>query len=182
MSRKVTAVLSSLLLFATVLPTALAGEAYDDWSINCMIRKDKFRYVLPQAMRNNDINMWIVIDKGRGTEPLFPRFLDRHQQRQRPFRFHRPRRPDRKNANGRPRRSGEEVRRLRHHRRAARRPEVLCRGARSGANRCEFHDRPRALSARGSSPEQWALVYGLQQPQGYARRALCVSPGVGRNA
>ena len=57
MSRKVTAVLSSLLLFATVLPTALAGEAYDDWSINCMIRKDKFRYVLPQAMRNNDINM-----------------------------------------------------------------------------------------------------------------------------
>ena len=74
MSRKVTAVLSSLLLFATVLPTALAGEAYDDWSINCMIRKDKFRYVLPQAMRNNDINMWIVIDKGRGTEPLFRDF------------------------------------------------------------------------------------------------------------
>ncbi len=74
MSRKVTAVLSSLLLFATVLPTALAGEAYDDWSINCMIRKDKFRYVLPQAMRSNDIDMWIVIDKGRGTEPLFRDF------------------------------------------------------------------------------------------------------------
>ena len=63
-----------LVLIAIFLPTALAGEAHDDWRINCMIRKDKFRYVLPQAMRNNDIDMWIVIDKGRGTEPLFRDF------------------------------------------------------------------------------------------------------------
>lgn len=45
-----------------------AGEA--EWAMSCNIRSDKFDYVLPDAMRDNDIDMWIVIDKGRGTEPL----------------------------------------------------------------------------------------------------------------
>jgi Xaa-Pro aminopeptidase len=35
-----------------------------------MIRHDKFNYVLPEAMRRNRIDMWIVIDHGRGTEPM----------------------------------------------------------------------------------------------------------------
>jgi Xaa-Pro aminopeptidase len=35
-----------------------------------MIRHDKFNYVLPNAMRRNGIDMWIVIDHGRGTEPM----------------------------------------------------------------------------------------------------------------
>ena len=35
-----------------------------------MIRKDKFDYVLPTAMRRNRIDMWIVLDRGRGTEPM----------------------------------------------------------------------------------------------------------------
>jgi Xaa-Pro aminopeptidase len=35
-----------------------------------MIRKDKFDYVLPKAMRRNNIDMWIVIDRGYGSEPL----------------------------------------------------------------------------------------------------------------
>ena len=50
------------------------NEAYNDWEISCMIRKDKFKFVLPKAMRNNAIDMWIIIDKGRGTEPLFRDF------------------------------------------------------------------------------------------------------------
>ncbi len=41
-----------------------------------MIRHDKFDYVLPKAMRNNNIDMWITIDKGRGTEPLLQDFGD----------------------------------------------------------------------------------------------------------
>ncbi|MCK5558627.1 MAG: peptidase M24, partial [Candidatus Hydrogenedentes bacterium] len=35
-----------------------------------MIRKDKFDYVLPGAMRRNGIDMWIVMDHGRGSEPM----------------------------------------------------------------------------------------------------------------
>jgi len=46
------------------------GNARDNWEINCTIRHEKFDYVLPAAMRANDVDMWIVIDRGRGTEPL----------------------------------------------------------------------------------------------------------------
>jgi Xaa-Pro aminopeptidase len=41
-----------------------------------MIRYDRFDYILPDAMRNNQIDMWIIIDKGRGTEPLYLDFGD----------------------------------------------------------------------------------------------------------
>ena len=49
-------------------------SAQDDMEIVNMIRSDKFNYVLPKAMRNNNIDMWIIIDRGRGTEPLFRDF------------------------------------------------------------------------------------------------------------
>ena len=51
---------------------ALEGvdSARSRWEVNCTIRHDKFDYVLPGAMRANDIDMWIVIDRGRGTEPM----------------------------------------------------------------------------------------------------------------
>lgn len=55
---------------------AVASDARTDWDISCMIRADKFNYVLPGAMRDNNIDMWIIIDKGRGTEPLFRDFGD----------------------------------------------------------------------------------------------------------
>jgi len=50
------------------------------WEISCNIRKDKFDFVLPRAMRANNIDMWIVIDRGRGTQPMrqgFFVFIDR---------------------------------------------------------------------------------------------------------
>ena len=50
------------------------ASAKTDWLISCKIRADKFDYVLPGAMRDNGIDMWIIIDKGRGTEPLFRDF------------------------------------------------------------------------------------------------------------
>ncbi len=50
---------------------SFSQNAHDNLEIANMIRSDKFDYVLPKAMRNNDIDMWIIIDKGRGTEPLF---------------------------------------------------------------------------------------------------------------
>jgi Xaa-Pro aminopeptidase len=54
----------------------VAGDARTDWDISCMIRADKFNYVLPDAMRDNNVDMWIIIDKGRGTEPLSRDFGD----------------------------------------------------------------------------------------------------------
>ena len=49
---------------------ATADDGRSRWEISCMIRKDKFDYVLPGAMRRNGIDMWIVLDRGRGTEPM----------------------------------------------------------------------------------------------------------------
>ncbi len=53
-----------------VSSSAAPGDARSRWEISCMIRHDKFDYVLPGAMRRNDIDMWIVIDRGRGTQPM----------------------------------------------------------------------------------------------------------------
>jgi Xaa-Pro aminopeptidase len=63
------------LILAGILALNSFGQnAHDDMAIANMIRGDKFNYVLPKAMRNNNIDMWIIIDKGRGTEPLFRDF------------------------------------------------------------------------------------------------------------
>ncbi len=69
-----------MLSFAVILiiPDAYAQRPPDNhqaswqsqWEISCMIRNDKFDYVLPNAMRRNNIDMWIVIDHGRGMEPM----------------------------------------------------------------------------------------------------------------
>ena len=69
----------SLFILVILLPCETFGqkssiynnESYYDWEVSCMIRKDKFKFILPKAMRQNDVDMWIIIDKGRGTEPLF---------------------------------------------------------------------------------------------------------------
>lgn len=51
-----------------------ARESRDRIAFAEMIRSDKFDFVLPNAMRRNRIDMWIIIDKGRGSEPLFRDF------------------------------------------------------------------------------------------------------------
>jgi Xaa-Pro aminopeptidase len=51
--------------------SSVQAEGFESqWEASCMIRHDKFNYVLPGAMRRNGIDMWIVIDHGRGTEPM----------------------------------------------------------------------------------------------------------------
>jgi hypothetical protein len=62
-------------LLSAAMPLPASGQSDTDsgrsrWEISCMIRKDKFDYVLPGAMRRNGIDVWIIIDRGRGTEPL----------------------------------------------------------------------------------------------------------------
>lgn len=50
--------------------TAADDDFVSPWEFSCMIRNDKFDYVLPNAMRRNNIDMWIVFDHGRGSEPM----------------------------------------------------------------------------------------------------------------
>ena len=86
-----------------------------DWSMACKIRSDKFDYVLPGAMRDNDIDMWIVIDKGRGTEPMARDFTSPSSNGIRSVRVHgQGRRPHRAGGAGPWTGRDQGLRRLRH--------------------------------------------------------------------
>ena len=71
-SRFAAVIIAVLTMYAGMVAprTATAQDFQSNWEISCIIRNDKFDYVLPNAMRRNDIDMWIVIDHGRGTEPM----------------------------------------------------------------------------------------------------------------
>ncbi|MGD9345342.1 MAG: M24 family metallopeptidase [Candidatus Aminicenantes bacterium] len=67
-------ILLSVILIGVFAFNSFGQDAAENRAIANMIRADKFDFVLPNAMRNNNIDMWIIIDKGRGTEPLFRDF------------------------------------------------------------------------------------------------------------
>lgn len=55
-----------------VLPTVLsAQEARRRWELQRQIRLDKFEQILPKAMRDHGIDMWIVAVKENHTDPLW---------------------------------------------------------------------------------------------------------------
>ena len=60
-------------LLLTTLPragvTQSTNEARTRWDRLCQIRKEKFDYILPEAMRENGIDMWIVAMKEGNYEP-----------------------------------------------------------------------------------------------------------------
>jgi Xaa-Pro aminopeptidase len=60
-----------LLSFIESFVPASAQEARRRWEQQCQIRKDKFDYVLPQAMRENGIAMWLVMMKEGHYDPLY---------------------------------------------------------------------------------------------------------------
>ena len=51
--------------------TAETGEARRRWERLCQIRKDKFDLILPRAMRDTGIDMWIVMFKEGHYDPLY---------------------------------------------------------------------------------------------------------------
>ncbi|MFQ6038859.1 MAG: peptidase M24, partial [Candidatus Aminicenantales bacterium] len=63
-----------LVLVVMAVPHVFSRDARGRWEKANMIRSDKFDFVLPKAMRVNRIDMWIIVDRGRGTEPLFQDF------------------------------------------------------------------------------------------------------------
>jgi hypothetical protein len=54
-----------------VCSTAYAQEARRRWEMQRQIRLDKFEQILPLAMRNAGIDMWIVAVKENHREPLW---------------------------------------------------------------------------------------------------------------
>ena len=48
-----------------------AQEARRRWEQQCRIRQDKFDHVLPEAMRENGIDMWLVMMKEGHYDPLY---------------------------------------------------------------------------------------------------------------
>ncbi len=58
------------LVLLQVLPT-YAQEARRRWEMQRQIRLDKFEQVLPRAMRDNGIDMWIVAVKENHYDPLW---------------------------------------------------------------------------------------------------------------
>ena len=63
--------LSTLLLILLTVPV-FAGEARQRWERMNQIRQDKFDLVLPEVMRENDIDMWIVMRREGYDDPLTP--------------------------------------------------------------------------------------------------------------
>ncbi len=58
---------ASLMLAGTT--PAIAQEARQRWEQMCQIRKDKLDLILPQAMRENGIDMWIVASREGHDDP-----------------------------------------------------------------------------------------------------------------
>jgi len=57
------------MLSAVVAVPAPAQEAKQRWDQLCQIRKDKLDLILPEAMRENGINMWIVASREGHDDP-----------------------------------------------------------------------------------------------------------------
>jgi Xaa-Pro aminopeptidase len=70
MPRMMLPIVALALVFAAALP-AQAQEARRRWEMQRQIRLDKFEQVLPRAMRDNGIDMWIVAVKENHYDPLW---------------------------------------------------------------------------------------------------------------
>jgi len=61
----------ALVLTGVLAAAASTNEARDRWEMRNQIRRDKFDLVLPQAMRENGIDMWITVMKEGNFDPLY---------------------------------------------------------------------------------------------------------------
>lgn len=65
------ALAATLLLPLAAPPAASAQEARRRWERMCQIRAEKFELVLPKALRDNDVDMWIVVMREGLLDPLW---------------------------------------------------------------------------------------------------------------
>jgi Xaa-Pro aminopeptidase len=72
MSRHIYCVLTVALLVTPFTPTsAHAQEARSRWERMCQIRAEKFDMVLPKAMHDNELDMWIVVMREGLLDPMW---------------------------------------------------------------------------------------------------------------
>ncbi len=65
-------IISLLLVVLGFTTTASFGqEAKRRWKKMNQIRRDKFDLILPEAMRENDIDMWIITNREGDYDPLY---------------------------------------------------------------------------------------------------------------
>ena len=62
----------SMLLFLFIAITSFSQEAHRRWRKMNQIRNDKFDLVLPEVMRENNIDMWIIMNREGSFDPLYP--------------------------------------------------------------------------------------------------------------
>ena len=63
---------AALALSASALSAQAPAEpARVRWERQCQIRKDKFEKILPRAMRENGVDMWIVMQKENQFDPMY---------------------------------------------------------------------------------------------------------------
>ena len=60
------------ILLCLLTTNAFSQEAMRRWRKMNQVRNDKFDLVLPQAMRENNIDMWIITNREGNLDPLYP--------------------------------------------------------------------------------------------------------------
>ena len=134
----------ALLVLLSGLP-AFGQEARRRWEMQRQIRLDKFEQVLPLAMRNAGIDMWIVAVKENHYDPLWEDLGRGYVTGHRLLRVHRSRRRSHRARGARAERlPARAVRRLRHLRARRRR----CRRSSRSATRSASASTCRTRSAR----------------------------------
>jgi len=68
--RPLSAITFGALILSSV-PGAFSQEAKLRWEMKNQIRRDKFDIILPRAMRENGIDMWIIVQKEGHLDPLY---------------------------------------------------------------------------------------------------------------
>ncbi|MEZ4584922.1 MAG: M24 family metallopeptidase [Gemmatimonadales bacterium] len=69
--RRIAALPAALALAAVIATPGAAQEARRRWERLCQIRIEKFDRILPQAMREHDIDLWIVAQRENRNDPLY---------------------------------------------------------------------------------------------------------------
>ena len=68
---RIRTLLFPITVFLLLTQVAEAQEAKRRWEMMNQIRRDKFDYVLPEVMRENDIDMWITMNREGHNDPLY---------------------------------------------------------------------------------------------------------------
>ena len=61
-----------ILLISLISFSLFSQEAFRRWRKMNQIRNDKFDLILPEAMRENNIDMWIIMNREGNFDPLYP--------------------------------------------------------------------------------------------------------------